>query len=242
MSVVGRGLRGMCCLLLAIFALLAFVQAVAADMSPPYNYYSSGSGRVLTMFVIGFINFPVNLFWFTAMVVVVLLTFKLGAPPDLIPTKHFIPLLLLGVLFITAAGAVIDSFLLYELNETEDHYVLSFDGYGWAVASILIFASAYAVALLLLKLGYVRSIIPSVALAVLNPIIWSWKLDSYPHGEGANDFALLSAIAGPFVLILATYYHMSRASRCRVDSCPAGEAPKIEHQAGAQVPKTKDEF
>lgn len=189
-------------MVLAAFFVMAISGSASADMCPPYNFYSSGMQLAMFFIIIGY-NFPINLFWYSSLVTVSLLAVKSLPERLVLPPMKFSIFLMLVVLSMTAIGAAIDLQFLYALDRTWDHYYLTFEGVGWIVAALLIFITTFLLSVYVMGLGVVRSLVPSVTIAALNPIFWFWLNDNYLHGTSPDTFVNAVMLVSPVPFLVA---------------------------------------
>jgi len=128
--------------------------------------------------VIGFayislINFTINLFWFS--LILLLLTGKFRERIGKFPAqkRKFLLKLMGSIALITFVGALIDIILLTEQDPLSKIYYLRWDSAYWTAAAMLIFVSIQLTSNRILKIGIQPSSIIAIIIAALNPIWWA---------------------------------------------------------------------
>lgn len=160
--------------------------------------------------VLALINFSTDLLWFSSLLLLAGYFFGQDIGRVNRDTRSFGALVLLGAFIICIAGAIIDVYLL--MDTVEDpytasirYYVLTENLMSWAISSILICASVYAVSVLMLKIDFLYALVPSVGIGVLN-LCW-WLLCMQYHLSIVQITVIVSIILCPIVLILLSLWH-----------------------------------
>lgn len=176
--------------MMAVFVLLSM--NASADPIGTKGWYDSFSEAFMWIF---FSNLPVNLMWFSGVLLVICYAFgpKVGRISQ--KTTIFISEVFVVGLILTALGVLIDMTLLlarYPLG-----YIVYYDPLNWFAASALIFVSIYLSSALLLDIDPKLNLIPAVAMAVMNLIWWDVAITRGPY---------IAAIMSPLSILLAPIF------------------------------------
>jgi hypothetical protein len=160
-------------LLLSAFCLL-LIDNVGAN---PGVEIPDGQDEFDALLFLFLLNFPTDMLWFTAMTYLVLV--RWGTEAGELPTNSsdFAIEVVLSSLGIAITGALTDLLAFYRYNPDWTVYFwpssrdLLFSTSA-VLAMTAIFVSVYLMSLWIMRLGYKQSIVPSVAMTAMNPVMW----------------------------------------------------------------------
>jgi len=171
---------------MGIFFIGSFSIFITADMSPPYNMYSHSTFGAIIL--ISEMNFFINLFWLSLIIFLLRRIYGNKISP-IYKIKQFVPLLFLNTVFITALGAIVDLYFLYEIKE--NRFYLYFNGINWFVAALIIFIIVSFICISGLRIQPKLSFLIGSIFAGLNFILWFF----------IENRSIGTAIYVPFVLL-----------------------------------------
>ena len=188
-----------------ILATVSFVaRIVGANPGPSLpNHYSAYEA-------VGFLfafNFPIDMLWFAVMVYLVCVRWGQNAGRLSRRNEIFVGTVVLSSLVIAISGALIDFLAFYKSDglaqwyfwpESED---LLFSAAALA-ALLAVFVSIYLISLFIMRFGRRQSLVPSVTMAAMNPLMWM-----ITSNEWIGVLMLISAIT--FVIAMFLLYWLA---------------------------------
>ncbi len=172
------------------------------------------------LLVLMLINLPLNLFWFSLALFLVLRGWDKLASRVPSPRRRFVGRVIWSAVVISFLGSIIDVFVVIQ---TLGPGGMDFTALGIALA--LIFTSVYAVSLGMMRTGLVGSLAPAALVTAMNPPFWMLRMLVTP-----GEFNLLSFLLPlAFIPLCAASMHvLSKWHRLRFpvssEGSPSGAA------------------
>jgi len=198
-----RGFAFAFLILVSVSFVARIVGANPGPSLPNPNHYSAYEAVGL-LFAF---NFPIDMLWFAVMVYIVCMRWGQNAGRLSRRNEIFVGKVVLSSLVIAISGALIDFLAFYKSDglaqwyfwpESED---LLFS--AAAIAALLaVFVSIYLISLFIMRLGRRQSLVPSVAMAAMNPMMWMITSDIWIGG-----IVLISTLS--FVIAMFLLYWLA---------------------------------